>query len=374
MTVTINHSDTTWAPDFLGPDYQSLDLDLGTDDEGPVSATLVRHLTAPEAPEEPANALAHWATHDPFRRLFKKLQDVRTAADDVENSTETPHAVLYIHGWADYFFQTELAETVAAQNVAFYALDLRKYGRSLRPYQSQGFTTDLNIYDEDFDAALAAITADLAERTGSSETPRIHLMAHSLGGLISTLWAERHPGRLASLILNGPWLELQGSRFVRQIATHVVDPIANRDPKRVFHFPEMTAYWQSVSADAHGTWELNPQWRPPASFPLRSGWIKAVLNGHAVVNGGLNIDAPILMLLSEKTIIAVDWSPEMMGVDAVIDVNVMAKLGLKIGHRVMVNRYTGALHDVMLSAEPVRKSIYSDLADWLRAYGPNSNH
>ncbi len=75
------------------------------------------------------------------------------------------------------------------------------------------------------------------------------------------------------------------------------------------------------------------------------------------------------MLLSRRIIIQADWSPEMMEVDAVIDVNEMARLGLKIGRRVMVKRYTGALHDVMLSAAPVRQMIYADLSDWMRAHG-----
>ncbi len=58
-----------------------------------------------------------------------------------------------------------------------------------------------------------------------------------------------------------------------------------------------------------------------------------------------------------------------MEVDAVIDVNEMAWQGLQIGRRVVANRYTGALHDVMLSAPPVRQLIYADLSDWMRAYG-----
>lgn len=130
----------------------------------------------------------------------------------------------------------------------------------------------------------------------------------------------------------------------------------------------MTGYWQSVSASSHGSWELNPLWRPDTSFPIRAGWIKAVLNGHAQVGSGLDIDVPVLMLLSTRTLIQADWSPEMMEVDAVIDVNEIARPGIRIGRRVMVNRYAGALHDVILSAEPVRRLVYADLASWLRAY------
>ena len=41
--------------------------------------------------------------------------------------------VLYVHGWSDYFFQKRLARFWTDQGARFYALDLRKYGRSLRP-------------------------------------------------------------------------------------------------------------------------------------------------------------------------------------------------------------------------------------------------
>lgn len=336
-----------WEADHLGPKFQKLTLDLGHDDEGPVVSTLVRHQSQHQTRRW---SVPHWRP----QRLLRADGAAPDQAVDV---------ILHLHGWADYFFQTELAEFFTEHGIAFYALDLRKYGRSLRPGQSEGFADDLAVYDADLAVALAAIESELGPGH------RIHLLAHSLGGLIACLWADRNPGILSSLILNGPWLELQGSRFVRQIATYLVDPFARSDPYKVFHFPDMTAYWQSVSKTAHGEWDLDPVWRPANSFPFRAGWVKAVLNGHAQVAKGLHIDTPILMLLSGRSLIQADWSPEMMSVDAVIDVQEMARLGLQIGRRVMVNRYPGALHDVFLSSEPVRNQAYTDIQDWLRAYG-----
>src|SRR5690606_17960475 len=92
-----------WVPDILGPDYQALTLDLGEDDEGAVVATLVRYR-----PPEP-------------------------------EVTRPARAVLYVHGWNDYFFQTGLAEYWHGRGAAFYALDLRKYGRSLREHQTPNY-------------------------------------------------------------------------------------------------------------------------------------------------------------------------------------------------------------------------------------------
>ena len=177
-----------WVTDVLGDDYRALTLPLADDDEGEVVATLVRH--------------------DPG------LAGLRPA-----------RAVLYVHGWSDYFFQTGLAEFWTAQGIAFYALDLRKYGRSLRDHQTPGYVETLVTYDEEIDAALATIHAELGPHCA------VLLTAHSTGGLVTALWADRHPGRVTGLALNSPWLELQGSSIARTVSTPAVAQIARFHPR-----------------------------------------------------------------------------------------------------------------------------------------------
>lgn len=350
-------SATGWQPDFLGGNFECLDLELTPDEEGPACATLVRYAVPP-----PETARPH-RLRDAFAELTRHAIRREPPAQD-----RAPRVVLYLHGWADYFLQKELAESLAASGFHFYALDLRKFGRSLRSWQTPGYTTDLAAYDEDLDAALAAIADDVALRTGSAAAPTVHLLAHSLGGLIATLWADRHPGRVGTLVLNSPWLELQGSSLIRSIAMHLVEPFARTDPKRAFRLPEMPAYWESVSSLAHGEWNLDPQWRPRASFPIRAGWSKAVLAGHAAVERKLDIDAPVLVMLSGRTRIQGEWSAELMRVDAVIDVEETARRALGLGRRTAVFRYPGALHDIFLSRRVVRQQAYRDLAIWLESY------
>ncbi|MDP9996647.1 alpha/beta hydrolase [Pseudarthrobacter sulfonivorans] len=325
-----------WAEDFLGPSFQYQSLPLTPDDEGDVAATLIRHTARPPGDAGGINGRAH--------------------------------AVLYLHGWADYFLQAELAEQLSARGLYFYAVDLRKFGRSLRLGQTPGYATDLRMYDEDLGAALAAIRADLPQVTGPDSAPAVHVLAHSFGGLIAALWADRHPGELATLTLNSPWLELQGSSLIRNLAMHLVEPVARADPKRPFHLPEMPGYWQSVSSEAHGEWQLHPVWRPAASFPIRAGWAKAVLAGHAAVARGLDITAPVLVMLSDRTRIQAEWSEELMHADAVIDVEETASRALRLGRRVTVFRYPGAIHDVFLSERGIRQEAYQDVACWLKSY------
>ena len=336
-----------WRVDVLGSRFASLELPLAPDGEGPVVATLVRHA----GPDRAAAGMTAAGPAVPG-----------PAAPDTQAPAKV---VLYLHGWADYFLQAELAEHLVASGFHFYALDLRKFGRSLRDWQTPGYTTDLAVYDEDIAAALAAIGSDVAGRTGSPAAPTVHLLAHSLGGLVAALWADRNPGKLGSLILNAPWLELQGSSLIRNIAEHLVEPLARADPHRPLLLPSMPGYWDSVSGTAHGEWDVDPLWRPKESFPVRAGWMKAVLAGHAAVAGRLNITAPVLVMLSGRTRIQVEWSEDLMGLDAVIDVEETAHSALRLGRRAAVFRYPGALHDVFLSRRTVRQEAYDDLALWL---------
>ncbi|MGO4186743.1 alpha/beta hydrolase [Pseudarthrobacter sp. TAF60_1] len=335
MTALPEPGASPWAEDFLGPSFQFRPLLLMPDDEGDVVATLIRYAGAPGA--------------------------ANTVGSPVK-------VVLYLHGWADYFLQAELAEHLSAEGFRFYALDLRKFGRSLREGQTPGYATDLRIYDEDLGAALAAIKADLSHLTGPDGSPAVHVLAHSFGGLIAALWADRHPGELATLTLNAPWLELQGSSLVRNLATRLVEPVARADPRRPFLLPEMPGYWQSVSSEAHGEWQLHPVWRPVTSFPIRAGWVKAVLAGHAAVARGLNITAPVLVLLSDRTRIQAEWTEELMHADAVIDVEETATRALRLGRRVTVFRYPGAIHDIFLSQRRIREEAYRDVGCWVESY------
>ncbi|WP_441417754.1 alpha/beta hydrolase [Arthrobacter sp. YAF16] len=330
-----------WRRDVLGHRFESLELELPPDDEGPVVATLVRHASNGGAAAGPPDA--------PGTRAPEKV-------------------VLYLHGWADYFLQAELAEQIVAAGFHFYALDLRKFGRSLRSWQTPGYTTDLAVYDEDLAAALAAVTADVATRTGSAGRPTVHLLAHSLGGLVAALWADRNPGVLGTLVLNAPWLELQGSSLIRNIAMQLVEPLARADPRRPLLLPSMPGYWDSVSGSAHGEWDVDPEWRPRASFPIRPGWTKAVLAGHAAVQRRLDITSPVLVMLSGRTHVQAEWSDVLMDVDAVIDVEETARRALGLGRRAAVFRYPGAIHDVFLSRRTVRQEAYDDLLLWLSLY------
>ncbi|HEY9357717.1 MAG TPA: alpha/beta hydrolase, partial [Arthrobacter sp.] len=177
-----------------------------------------------------------------------------------------------------------------------------------------------------------------------------------------------HPGAASQLILNSPWLEMHGNSLVRRAASTMVAPVARFRPEAILRLPERGFYWRTISSSAEGEWALDDRYRPPMAFPLRAGWLSAILAGHAKVARGLGIDIPILVLLSQGSANGPFWTEEMRRTDAVLDVNIIALRALTLGRTVTVERIDGALHDVFLSPARVRADAYARLARWLRGY------
>src|SRR6478752_8774038 len=92
-------------------------------------------------------------------------------------------AVLFLHGWSDYFFNVDLARFWAAAGYDFYALDMHNHGRSLRPESPGGYVADLAAYDAEIEEAARLI------RQEGIPGPLV-LMGHSTGGLVAALWTS----------------------------------------------------------------------------------------------------------------------------------------------------------------------------------------
>ncbi|MFA5607001.1 MAG: alpha/beta hydrolase [Leucobacter sp.] len=325
-----------WRSDDLGEGFERLDLDLGEDNEGPLTATLVRALP-------------------PRRPLLDRLLRRERPLEAVD--------VLYVHGWSDYFFQTSLARFFTDRGARFFALDLRKYGRSLREGQTPGFITQLDDYGAEIELALA----EIAEQTAAGEQRRLVLFGHSTGGLVLSLWAAAHPGRADAVILNSPWIEFQLSATARQL----IAPIINLSA-RIHAFdvgPQFDyGYYDRAQHEvgpAEDLARVNDAWRPSRAHAVHTGWLRAILDGHARVHSGLGIEVPILTLLSQSWAAPLRWSEELTRADTVLEVDEVAAAAVRLGSNVTVERIDGALHDVFLSSLEAREEAYARLDRWL---------
>jgi alpha-beta hydrolase superfamily lysophospholipase len=269
-------------------------------------------------------------------------------------------AVLYIHGYIDYYFHTHVAAAFAAQGYAFYALDLRKYGRSLRPHQTPWFCRSLTEYAEEITLALQALQA-----AGADD---ITLIGHSTGGLIAPLYAaegaERHAIR--RIVLNSPFLEFNEPPLLRKAGAAYAALRSPRSPYATLPMGISRYYGESLHKDYRGEWAYNLEWKPLEAPTTSLSWLRAIGEGHARVQAGLDLQQPILILHSDKSHKAGNrWEEALLTSDAVLDVEHMKRYGPGLGRQVTLHEIADAMHDVFLSREEVRTQALAATFDWL---------
>jgi alpha-beta hydrolase superfamily lysophospholipase len=313
----------TIVTDVLGEPFEAETIDLGSEDEGPVVATLVRRRTA----------------------------------------QKSVGAVLHVHGYCDYFFQTDMAQFWVDLGYDFYALDLRKCGRSMLPHQTPNFCRDLAEYDADLEAALDRVT----RRDGHD---RVVFSAHSTGGLIVALWLHERrfahgSSPAAAVVLNSPWLDLQASFLMRTVGTRAIDQIGWRRPYAVVPHTVHGFYAESLHHELRGEWVFDLAWKPPESYPVRAGWLRAVRRGHRRVHRGIDVGAPVLVLSSTVSHNPEVWDDRITSTDIVLDVRQIGRWAHRLGRQVTLTQIDGAIHDVFLSSDPVRKQGYDEVRRWL---------
>jgi alpha-beta hydrolase superfamily lysophospholipase len=272
-------------------------------------------------------------------------------------------ATLHVHGFSDYFFQAEYGEWWVERGHDMYALDLRKYGRSLRPHQSATYVADLSEYFAELDAAWERITVRDGHR-------RVVISAHSTGGLIVSLWADaRKPEELAGMVLNSPWLDMQGKAWMRSPATTaVLNRVGQRQPMRELRREVPGFYTRSLHREHEGEWDFDLTWKPLGSFPVRFGWLRAIRVGHALVQRGLDVPAPVLVLSSDRSRWPSTMSDDVFSSDIVLDVRQIRRWATALGKHVTYVAIPGAVHDVVLSRAPARKKAYDEIERWLTSY------
>jgi alpha-beta hydrolase superfamily lysophospholipase len=311
--------------DVLGPPYERHTIDLGTDDEGEVIATLVRRRA-----ERP-----------------------------------TRNAVLYVHGFVDYFFQTHLADFFVERGWDFYALDLRKYGRSLLPHQTPNFARSLTDYYPELDEAARIIR----EQDGHD---RLLVAGHSTGGLITSLWAHSRQGLglVDGLFLNSPFFDFNVPWLFKHPVMAAAIAVNRRTPYRKIPTDNIGLYGQSLHTEHRGEWTYDLAWKPVLGFPVTAGWLEAIRRGQRRLRAGLGIDAPVLVACSTRTFRGKGWTEDARITDTVLDVEHIVRWAPRLGRRVTIARFDGGMHDLTLSGKDVRTEVFRELGRWAGAFVP----
>lgn len=312
-----------WASDPILPDYDVTVLPLPAEDDGALVATVLRKAGEGES-----------------RRAF-----------------------LYVHGYLDYYFHDHVARAVCDAGFDFYALELRRYGRSLRGGNRPNYCTSLDQYFVEITQAI-----DIAIADGHDS---VVLYGHSTGGLIASLYADRGDRRLqlSAVVLNSPFFEFAitpSQRLMLSIAL-LLGGVAPWLSDRKGLPPH---YGDSIHLSKRGEWDYDLRWKPIRGFPTYFGWARAIRQGHKQVQSGLSILQPVLLLHSDASGGGKEWSDAFFTRDIVLNVAHMRAYGGGLGAHVTRAEIPGAIHDVMLSRLPVRQHALQQLVQWISATVP----
>lgn len=276
-------------------------------------------------------------------------------------SIPSTKAVLYIHGYVDYFFQTHLADFYNQAGLHFYAIELRRHGRAMRPHQHPNYTANIDEYLQDVDAAVSLLR-------GEEHIDWLLLNGHSTGGLVAALFAHRGQQRAAvnAVFLNSPFLDMNLPTWQKWLLEPVLSGLGAWFP----YLPITkisVAYGQSLHASYHGEWWYDTRWKPIAGFPIYAGWFRAIHRAHAEVARGLTIQCPVLLMHASRSAWPKQWNEAVMAADIVLDVADMRRLSPRLGANVVVRAITNAMHDLTLSQLAARQQVFKELRDWLSA-------
>lgn len=310
-----------YQTDILGEGYEQSTLEFPDDFEGKVIATLIRKKA--DAP--------------------------------------TQKAVLYIHGFVDYFFQTEMAERFNSEGFDFYALDLRKYGRSHLPHQKYYNVYDIAEYDAEITQALNVI--------GDEGHDAVLLCGHSTGGLTTTLYAANNPDHplIKALWCNSPFYDFNMSAFEKKFAIPQMSSLGKCFPDLLFPSRLNRFYVPSLHVSYHGAWNFNLEWKKPTYHLVRLSFVHAIHEAQKKIHQGVKLSIPALIMHSAKSSYPLRFNHDAQSTDVILEVKDMIKYANKISGDITLSSIQEGLHDLVLSEKPVREQVYTTLFNWLNS-------
>ncbi|WP_299399165.1 alpha/beta hydrolase [uncultured Gelidibacter sp.] len=272
-------------------------------------------------------------------------------------NTGNRKSILYLHGYVDYFFHPHLGKRCNQANYDFYALDLRKHGRSLMPHQHPNYCKTIEEYFEEISIAIRQI---------KKESTSVYLLAHSTGGLTASCYMNSGKERalVEGLILNSPFLDFYKSKLDRALSIFAAKSIAKVSNYAKIEGALSPVYAESIHKDYFGEWDFNLAWKPIEGFPTYFKWVAAIARAQKSLAHS-NISVPVLIMHSSGSVKLSKYSKEAMSHDIVLNVEDIKRVGKTLGNKVTLMQIDNAVHDVFLSPKAVREDAFNKLFTWL---------
>lgn len=268
-------------------------------------------------------------------------------------------AILYVHGFVDYFFQDELADWANKIGFNFYALDLRKHGRSLLPHQSPNhFRNHAEFFDE------IDLSIDFIKNSDKNE--KLILLGHSTGGLIVPLYLNHSDKYLVdALILNSPFFDFPVNEIIK-IALPAIGFFGKIAPEAKTPAKIADGYAKSVHKNFQGEWDFDLKLKPIEGFPITLGWIRGIMLAQNEIKKGLNIQCPVLVMHSSKSVKPGKYHLSMQEADSILNIQDIIKYASKLGKNVKRVEIENGMHDLILSKKETREKVYRVMEEFIQ--------
>jgi len=267
-------------------------------------------------------------------------------------------AVLYLHGFIDYFFHPHVAEQFLLHDFDFYALDLRKYGRSLLPHQHPNYCKSLEEYFEEISLALRLIH--------DNNSTEITLLGHSTGALIACNYMNDGAEKklVKNVVANSPFFDFNLPKPLKKAGLIMAKFSSKAMPYGKIEGALPASYPESLHEDFHGEWNFNLAWKPIKGFPAFFNWLLAINKAQKKLKNS-NITVPVLLLHSLQSKKMLKFQEAAFTADIVLNVEHMKNVGPKLGSKVTLKAIPNGMHDLFLSQKEARDNAFEVMFDWL---------
>lgn len=319
-------TDTSWHADIL-PGYQARYVNQGVQFDGPCRSTIV------------------------------KLRCRKPSGK----------GVLYVHGFNDYFFQTEMGLRYVDSGYHFYAVDLRRFGRSKLPWQYPYNIRDLRKYYDDIDSAVVQMRSD-----GISD---ITLCGHSEGGLIVTSYAVDKSDDIpvARIVTDSPFYAWNFNTVYRHLLIPGVRNLSVLIKNAKVPQGHCDGYAYSLLRQYDGEWTYNTDWKMIYSPPVTFSWIGQIQSAQNRIRKHADrLRVPLLVMHSSRKVDGCDYNPDFKYGDAVLDPSMINDVAKKLKSKspcpVEICVIDSGLHDLILSLRPHRDAAYDSIFSFIRKH------
>lgn len=319
-------TDLSWHPDIL-EGYEARYVNQGDAFDGPCRSTIVR----------------------------------------LKADSSSHRGFLYIHGFNDYFFQSEMGHRFVDSGYHFYAVDLRRYGRSRLPWQYPFNIREQKEYFADIDSAIVQMRKD-----GITD---ITLGGHSTGGLTVAFMAAELGDNIGvqRVVTDSPFLAWNFNSFYRNLLIPAVSDLGILFKNSKIKQSRCDGYAYSLLKQYDGEWTYNTDWKMIYSPPVTFSWIRAIQRSQkSTLKHASRIRVPLLVMHSSRKVDGCNWDSAFRYGDAVLDPFMLQRCGEEIKRKsqcpVHVCAIDSGLHDLILSLKPHRDAAYDTIFKFIRTY------